>query len=907
LLESVDYIPYIRNGCLIVPVNRNFVLGPYEKKSIKLHLEFMPGQLQHVYDATHWTRIRFHVKTNGRHIWGVIENISDSPAHVTPKADLCTIHTSATHMELPDLGIREIPHSRKAVVCRALCDTRMDLVSRFSELFGATLGCCKNHTVKNIPFKSGVNVKQMKKPASLGAAEEELVWCEVQELLKAGVVEEVEDEPNIIPAFTVGKKNGSRRLVLDFRRLNSYIQREPYVRTNKEHVVSSIKSFKIGSSLDLCSAFHQIQVDEKIKKYFGFTVKGRLYVFKRLPFGYVNSSFEFLRAIHKTVNKIQKKIGSQLVCYADDLLLLSDDISQHKRDLETTLSILQGDGWRLKAEKCTLFQESFDFLGFQLSSSGWTPNQQSLKQLLETPMPQGKTQWRRLRGWMNQLTRFIHRGSCAMEALQKCEKSSDVNDWRKFLMFLEQHMVRCSHPVAGEDFTIGVDASSSGWGACLIQGNKIVCCCSGTWEKSMKHHRSNVLEIEGLVRALNRLRPFVYGRSISVYTDNAATFSLANPENQSDFIRRRLDAIQGFSPAVKFLPGKTNVVPDFLSRIPQLMAAQVSGESSIRDLLSYGHQGHFGVKKTMDRIKAVGGNVSWLEVKNHVRKCEICQKFRRRMKRLPFGVLERATDVKQAASVDFIGPLPTSVSGVKYIFTYVDHLSRFAVATPSRKSDMKTATRILGQIFDTHGKPSMLLCDAGSYFTSPKFAAFLKERGVTLRLAPPHSHHSNGLNEKFNGNLVERLRRMTAQEGVSKVKKWVKYLQPAVSIINSTKHGVTGFEPAFLWCGGSRNDAVTKEVNEARKVAVRNFDKARDFANKRIHVPFSSSSALFPVGCLVWVFDHTTNERHDRKLNEKWKGPFRVTKVLSNHRREVLNKDNRKSVYHVDSLNYYYD
>ena len=77
--------------------------------------------------------------------------------------------------------------------------------------------------------------------------------------------------------------------------------------------------FTIGSSLDLRRAYNQIEIDEGVRRYFGFRIGGQAYVYNRLPFGYVNSPYEFLRAIHKSIAKIRKETTSQTVLYVDAL------------------------------------------------------------------------------------------------------------------------------------------------------------------------------------------------------------------------------------------------------------------------------------------------------------------------------------------------------------------------------------------------------------------------------------------------------------------------------------------------------------------------------------------------------------------------------------------------------------
>lgn len=155
---------------------------------------------------------------------------------------------------------------------------------------------------------------------------------------------------------------------------------------------------------------------------------------------------------------------------------------------------------------------------------------------------------------------------------------------------------------------------------------------------------ANVLEMEGLIKALQRFRLYVYGQNLGVFTDNAATYSLANPDNLSDFVKRRLDAVLEFAPDIKFLPGKSNVIPDFLSRRGAMFSmGAAETPRSTQELLEYGHQGHLGPRKTMQRIRSVGGDVPWAVVKRHVQDCKSCQLFRHQSKLLPLVGLKKCT------------------------------------------------------------------------------------------------------------------------------------------------------------------------------------------------------------------------------------------------------------------------
>lgn len=140
---------------------------------------------------------------------------------------------------------------------------------------------------------------------------------------------------------------------------------------------------------------------------------------QRLPFGYVNAPFEFLRALYKTLQPMKKQLKSQLVVYMDDILLLSNSQREHEEDLLNVLEALENDGWRLNADKSSFFQTKFNFLGLELSPQGWNPEKSSLKQLRDLPVPRTKKEWRSIKGWVNQLTRFILNGAHLTETLSE--------------------------------------------------------------------------------------------------------------------------------------------------------------------------------------------------------------------------------------------------------------------------------------------------------------------------------------------------------------------------------------------------------------------------------------------------------------------------------------------------------
>src|SRR5207237_5833846 len=86
-------------------------------------------------------------------------------------------------------------------------------------------------------------------------------------------------------------------------------------------------------------------------------------------------------------------------------------------------------------------------------------------------------------------------------------------------------------------------------------------------------------------------------------------------------------------------------------------------ESVLRIFHDSHEAGHFGVKKTKERIK---NRVFWdgmnKDIHTYVKTCEMCQKSKT-INQKPMGLLQEgslATRIFQTLHMDFIGPLPPS-------------------------------------------------------------------------------------------------------------------------------------------------------------------------------------------------------------------------------------------------------
>ena len=95
-------------------------------------------------------------------------------------------------------------------------------------------------------------------------------------------------------------------MVIDYSQtINRFTQLDAYPLPRIDDVVNKIAKFRVMSTLDLRSAYHQIALHPEDKKYTAFEIGGRLYQFCRMPFGVTNGVACFQRTIDHIIETEQ--------------------------------------------------------------------------------------------------------------------------------------------------------------------------------------------------------------------------------------------------------------------------------------------------------------------------------------------------------------------------------------------------------------------------------------------------------------------------------------------------------------------------------------------------------------------------------------------------------------------------
>ena len=174
--------------------------------------------------------------------------------------------------------------------------------------------------------------------------------------------------------------------------------------------------------------------------------------------------------------------------------------------------------------------------------------------------------------------------------------------------------------------------------------------------------------------------------------------------------------------------------------------------------------GHSGVTVTAKKLASVVyWKGLWKDVRNYVRNCSTCQKYKLQNIATP-GLLQRLPipeGIFINIIMDFIEGLPKS-QGKSVIFVVVDRLTKYAHFTRlSHPFLVQTvAQAFFNSIYKLHGMPYTITSDRGSTFISKFWRELFKLQRVELQLSIAYHPQTDGQTEVVNRCLETYLQCM---------------------------------------------------------------------------------------------------------------------------------------------------
>ena len=328
--------------------------------------------------------------------------------------------------------------------------------------------------------------------------------------------------------------------------------------------------------------------------------------------------------------------------------------------------------------------------------------------------------------------------------------------------------------------------------------------------------------------------------------------------------------------------------------------------------------GHFGRKKTFSRLQAkFSWPRMWVEVKQFVTSCSLCQKFSTKDKaRAPLQPLQVEGEPFSKVAFDLVGPLPKSRAGFRYILTMMDLFTKYPTAIPLKRVDNISVLDAMFEIFSCYGLPKVLLTDQGSVFTSKLTHTMCDQFGIEKIQTSPYHPQSDGALERWHACLKSMLKKQ------GDLKDWDKHLKYILFAYRSTPHCTTGFAPFTLLFGREvrgpldllqeswlEQDCEQASVFEWLTAVKAELAGMSQLVGERECVAKAKMKAQFDKGAsvkklepgdmvLVW------KPGIHSKMGDSWDGPYQISEKISEvtYKVQVPGKAHKSKILHSNLL-----
>jgi len=409
----------------------------------------------------------------------------------------------------------------------------------------------------------------------LSQAELQELRTQLQQLLKDGKISP-STSPYGAPVLFVKKKDGSLRMCIDYRALNSQTVKNRYALPRIDELFDRLHGAKVFSKIDLTSGYWQIAIAAEDRPKTAFRTRYGHYEFNVMPFGLTNAPATFQTLMNDIFRDM---LDICVIVYMDDILVYSKTPEEHEQHLRRVLQRLREHQLYAKPSKCTLFTDTIEYLGHLITPEGIKPNPALVEAIVKYPRPETLKSMQSFLGMTNYYRKFVKdyskRAIPLTQALQNASNSRPIiwnPDMEGAFQDLKDALTNApclQLPDPDGDFDVTTDASeeAKAVGCVLTQNGHPVAFESKKLNPHQLNYTVHDKEMCAIMHALTLWRPFLLGKHFKVYTDHRSLTHLKTQPHLNQRQIRWMEQAADYDCEILYKPGKENVVADALSRI----------------------------------------------------------------------------------------------------------------------------------------------------------------------------------------------------------------------------------------------------------------------------------------------------------------------------------------------------
>ncbi|WVZ76143.1 LOW QUALITY PROTEIN: hypothetical protein U9M48_024141, partial [Paspalum notatum var. saurae] len=665
-----------------------------------------------------------------------------------------------------------------------------------------------------MPPDRDVQAPIAKRQYRVAPKEQELIKENIDELLGKGFIRP-SSSPWAFPILFVDKKDGSRRMCVDYRALNDVTIKNKYPLPRIDDLFDQLQGACVFSKIDLRSGYHQMKIRPSDIPKIAFITRFGLYEYTVMSFGLTNAPAYFMNLMNKVFMEYLDKF---VVVFIDDILIYSKMEEEHEEHLRLILQ--KEHKLYAKLSKCEFWLDQVPFLGHIVSKGGIMVDPSKISSVMDWKVPEVVKEVRGFLGLAGYYRRFIESFSRIAKPMTSLLEKGVPFIWTKERQAAFDELKKrlttapvLTLPDLTKSFTVYCNASKEGLGCVLMQeGKNELNMRQRRWLELIKgydleihyHPRKANVVADALSRKsyVNMAVAFQMPLELCaefeslnlgfVYHTTVATFE-AKPTLEQEIRKHQKtdEKIQEIREQIKV--GKApHFCEDEQGTVWYKNRICVPDVDSIKKLiLSEAHDTaysiHPGSTKMYHDLKE---RFWWYGMKRavaeYVAVCDTCQRVKVEHQR-PADLLQslKIPEWKwEEISMDFIVGLPRTQKGYNSIWVVVDRLTKVAHFIPvnTTYSGARLAELYISRIVCLHGVPKWIISHRGSQFTSRFWEQLHDSLDSKLRFSTAYHPQTDGQTERTNQILEDMLRACAIQYGTS----WDKSLPYAEFSYNNS-------------------------------------------------------------------------------------------------------------------------
>jgi len=231
----------------------------------------------------------------------------------------------------------------------------------------------------------------------------------------------------MVPVFFVGKKDGKKRMVQDYKYLNEWTIKNNYPLPLILDVLENIGTKKVFTKMDLRWGYNNVRIKERDEWKATFMMPEGSFEPTVMFFGLMNSPATFQAIMNELLRDLINT--GKVATFINDVIIGTETEEGHNDIVAEVIKRLEENDLYVKPEKCKWKVRKIGFLGVVIGPEGIKMEEEKVKGVIEWPTPKCIKDVQKFLGLANYYRQFIEGFASIARPLHDMVKKDKKWDW----------------------------------------------------------------------------------------------------------------------------------------------------------------------------------------------------------------------------------------------------------------------------------------------------------------------------------------------------------------------------------------------------------------------------------------------------------------------------------------------